>query len=752
MSKLNEISLENFLEFAKEANTRSTLAVEDGLKPVHRRILYSMGEQKILSNKTHVKSAKVVGEVLGSYHPHGDSSVYDAAVRLSQDFKMRYPLVDMYGNNGSISDPDSYAASRYTSIRLSPIGEYMLGEINPETVDMVENYSGDLLEPVVLPSVIPNALINGGMGIGVGVSSSLVPHNLNEVVDAILAYIANKHITTNELMQYIQGPDFPGGGVIVDAFSLPNIYDIGKGVIKLRAKHRFETVAGRPHIVITEVPYLTSIENKIIKPIQNLIREEEYQPIFEIQNSSGKHGIELRIILEKNANPYAVLQTLFEKTGLESSVKINQTVMLKDGNFATLSLRGLILQYLKYQHNIMIKNATYHLRKSEARLHIVEGLIIAANNIDEVVQIIKKSKDIADSRKQLISRFKLSTDQAQAILDMKLARLNSLEINKLVNEEKSLIDRIADLKEVISSEGRRELDIKQMLKTLKAKFGDERRTLITENTIAEKGERILIYTNEENQVRSIKQDVIEQSAFGKVGKKAINDKPIIMIDANTKDDLWIVDTTGRLIPTTVKELLSETATLEFPIAAFVKPEEKDYIVVVTKNGIVKKTSLPKIKRSIIITKVKDDDAIVKVFLANDNDYLMVLSDSGKCANIQVSEFTTQNRNTFGGKGVTMNVADAALANSESLILTVNNDNKAKITKHEDFVVNAKGSSGATITEGTKFISIVDLNSLITIFSVDGKALSIQADRLSIKSRTSLGTTIYKAKIQNIICS
>lgn len=750
-NKLNLTSLEGFLEYAKEANTRSTLAVEDGLKPVHRRILVGMNDDKLYSNKSHSGSAKLVGAILGNYHPHGDASVYDAMIRLNQDFKLRYPLVEVYGNSGSILDPDSYAAMRYTKVRLTPLGELMLENIDKNTVDMVENYNGEMMEPVVLPAAVPNVLINGGMGIGVGVSSSLVPHNLKEVVDGIIAYMDDKRITTEKLMEHIQGPDFPTGGVIVDAFSLPAIYETGKGTIKVRAKYTFATVAGRPHIVITELPYLVSVENKVIKPIKEMVEMEGYSEIYDVQNSSGKHGFELRIILEKDANPHSVLRTLFEKTGLESTIKINQTVMLKDGSFVTLGLRGLISQYLNHQHDVISRAATYDLDKAQKRLHIVEGLIIAVSNIDEVVAIIKGSKDVAHARMSLMAKFILSTDQANAILDMKLSRITSLEVTKLEQEKKNLLLEITRLTKIINSEKERENIIRKTLTSMKEKFGDVRRTKVTENTISEKGERIYLMFDNNKKVFSVSKDEIATLTRGKRGSAVTKNKVVAAVECNTKDSLIVADSLGKAYFFSVEELLGGTVEVEGDVIQVLKQEEKDFVVVVTQKGIIKKTPFVKVRKVTQFTKVKEDDALVGMFFANNTDYIMALGTEGKCANIPVSEVSAFGRLTYGSKGITTEkVIAATLAGAEDLILTLTKDNKAKLTKHSDFNVNTKGSTGSVITEDCDFILNIKTASQITIFGSDGKAMSLPVSNLSIKSRTAQGAKIYNSEIETII--
>lgn len=751
MNKLNQISLEGFLEFAQEANTRSTLAVEDGLKPVHRRILYTMGEDKIFSNKSHVKSAKIVGQVLGSYHPHGDASVYDAAIRLSQDFKLRYPLIDFYGNSGSILDPDSYAASRYTSMRLSALGELMLEDINKNTVPMTENYSGDLLEPVVLPSMIPNVLLNGGMGIGVGVSSSLVPHNLSEVVNGIIAYIDNPRITTEELMHYIPGPDFPTGGIITDGFSLKQIYESGKGTLKLRAKYHITQSGGRQHIVITEVPYLISIENRVIAQIKNMVIEDGYEKIYDIQNNSGKHGLELRIILEKDVNPTQVLQDIFEKTGLENTIKINNTVMMEDQSFVTLNLRGLIGSYLKHQHNILTRKYTWELKHAQERLNIVEGLIIAIQNIDEVVAIIKGSNDTTKAKIALMKRFSLNEPQAKAILDMRLARLTSLEINKLVEEKKELEKKIIEFTAIINSQKKREQIIVAFLKNLKSKFGDARRTTISEMSIVEKGDHVYITVDSGNNFKSILADEIGTWSRVKKADKLTNHTVVDGIECNTKDTLLLLDRNGKVYTTTGADIIKGNIETEANIIQILKLEDKDYMLFVTKDGVIKKTAAVRFRKSTQATKVREDDRLIGMYFANDSDYIMALGSEGKAVNIKVSELSTIGKLTYGSKGIlTESVLSATIAAKDDLILTMTNEGKAKLTRHEDFLVNTKATTGQLITEDCVYISNIGTSTTVALLGTDGRVNTINVGSLAIKGRNSVGAKIFNSTVIRVI--
>lgn len=750
-NNLNKSALKGFLEFAQEANTRSTLAVEDGLKPVHRRILYGMAEEKLWSNGQHSGSAKIVGSILGNYHPHGDASVYDAAVRLSQDFKLRYPLIDFYGNNGSILDPDSYAASRYTKMKLTPLGQMMLEDIDKNTVNMVENYNGELMEPVVLPSMIPNTLLNGGMGIGVGVSSSLVPHNLGEIVDGINAYIKNPRITTEELMQYIQGPDFPTGGIITDGFNLSNIYESGKGTVTLRSKYRVEIIGGRPHIIITETPYLINIENRIIAPIQQMVNEEGYDKIYDIQNASGKHGLEIHIILEKDVNPNSVLPTLFERTGLQTTIKINNTVMLSDGSFVMLSIRGLISYYLKHQHNILIRKYTWEKQRAEERLHIVEGLIIAVQNIDEVVRIIKGSASSSAAKVNLIKQFNLSPEQAAAILDMRLARLTSLEINKLLNEKKELENKIAECKLIISSESKREGIISKFLIELKAKFGDSRRTKIAEMSIVEKGEHVYLTVDSQNNFVAIPKDEIATMTRGKKGTAISKNTIVSSIECNTKETVLLLDVRGKAYQAPVREIIDGKIQVDAAISHILREEEKDFMIFVTQEGIIKKTPSVKFRKATQVTKVREDDKIVFMGFANDDQYIMTLGTGGKVLNIKVSDIPSIGKLTYGAKGmITDKIIAATIAAEKDLVLTITSENKAKLTRHDDFLVGARATTGQVVTEDCIFIMNIGTGTQLTIFGEDGRALTINVNSIAIKGRNAVGSKIFNSKIVSVV--
>ena len=457
----------------------------DGLKPVHRRVLYAMSKLGNTSDKPYKKSARIVGETLGKYHPHGDTAVYDTIVRMAQDFSCRYPLVDGQGNFGSV-DGDAAAAMRYTEIRMSKIAEELLTDINKETVNFISNFDGSLEEPEVLPSKIPNLLINGSSGIAVGMATNIPPHNLNEVIDGIALMIDDPGVTVDKLMSVIKGPDFPTGGIICGTEGIKNAYRTGKGSIKLQAQVFTEGLTGdhkggrnNPRLIIKELPYQVNKAN-LVEEIANLVQNKKIPEITSLRDESDRNGMRVLIELKKNSNVDIVLNNLYKHTKMRISFGIN-LLAIDHGRPRTLNLREIIKCFLDHRKDVVEKRTRYDLKKAKERAHILEGLKIALSNIDEVVQIIKKSKNVNIARNKLKSRFGLSDIQAQAILDMKLQRLTSLETEKILEEYLELIKRIAYLEDILQNEKKMMLLIKQELLELKEKYGDERRTMIIED-------------------------------------------------------------------------------------------------------------------------------------------------------------------------------------------------------------------------------------------------------------------------------
>jgi DNA gyrase subunit A len=501
MSKINDIASEDFLTYATEViKSRAIPYADDNLKPVHRRILYGMYLLKVFSNKPKVKSARITGDVMGKFHPHGDSSIYEAMIRLSQTWKMRYPLVDVQGNAGSIAG-DGPAASRYTEANLTAIGDLMVEELKHKAVDYMATYDNTDVEPVTLTSIFPNILCNGNLGIAVGMSSDIVPHNLREAVDAIIAYIDNNAIQMPELMKHMPGPDFPTGAVITTPEKIQEIYETGRGTLTLRSKYDIEHVKGRAHLVFTEIPYLVSIEDKIIQKIHDLVNTEELKDVEDIIDNTGRNRIEIRVILSTKANVRKVLQILFAKTGLQNNIKVNNTVII-DNKPKQLGLKALIQSYVAHRHKMIRRISIKQKEKAEKRLHLVDGLLIAMQDIDGVIKLIKSSSNKSTARVALMKEYKLTAVQADGILDMKLSQLTKLDADKLMNEKKGLEKEILRLNALIHVVKSRDNVIKAQLLDMKNTLGDARRTLIESTSVVAMNEskKLRIVLHKDNKV------------------------------------------------------------------------------------------------------------------------------------------------------------------------------------------------------------------------------------------------------------
>ena len=470
---------QSFLDYSMSViMSRALPDVRDGLKPVHRRILYAMNEMGLTHDKPFKKSARVVGEVLGKYHPHGDQAVYDALVRMAQDFSLRYPLIDGQGNFGSV-DGDSPAAMRYTEVRMSKIAKLLLEDIEKDTVDWMDNFDGTLKEPTVLPSKLPNLLINGSSGIAVGMATNIPPHNLSEVVDGIIKFIENPDITTEELMEYIKGPDFPTGGIIYGREGIEKAYETGKGIIKIRAKVKIEG-KGRKRIVVTEIPYMVN-KADLLREIADLVKNKKIEGILDLRDESDRKGLRIVIELRRDAIERVVLNQLFEHTNLQVTFGILNLAIV-DGEPKILSLKDMIKHFVDHRIEIVTRRAEYELRKAKERLHILDGLLIALRRIDDVIETIRKSRDAEEAKKALMKKFSLTELQAKSILDMRLQRLTGLEIEKVKKEHEETTRKIKELEEILGSKERILEEIKKELLEIKREFGDKRRTLIEEES------------------------------------------------------------------------------------------------------------------------------------------------------------------------------------------------------------------------------------------------------------------------------
>lgn len=719
MSNINILAENCFIEYAREViKDRALPNIEDGCKPIHTRCLYIANDMGLKASKPTRKSAKLTGEVMGRVHPHGDSSIYDTIVRMSQPWKMRYPLFFMQGNNGSING-DGAAASRYTECRLTPLGELMLQGINKNVVPMQLNYSGEEYEPILLPSVFPNALCNSNLGIAVGMSSNTLPHNLEEICNCIRAY----NCGDKNFLKYVAGPDFPTGGVVVNPEILPLIYATGKGTIRLRSKYTIENIGGRQHIVISEIPYLITVEDKIEQKIKNMIIDEDYSLIENIQNNIGKDGFEIRIILAKNAPLDKVLEDLCKRTGFETTISVNNTFLV-EGQPKLLNFEGMIKEYLRHQHTTIIRAAQFDLDKAEKRLHIVNGLLIAVQDIDNVVSIIKSSSNKNEARIGLMNRYGLDTIQADAVLDLKLSKLTTLDTKELKDEKEDLLKKIDEYNRIINNEDTRKEIINKNLEGLK-KFYDKRRTQIgsikgvaapksittppttsNETTVQEVNldEAIMVFNNEEQKyvIVAAQNGLNTNKLLGDLTKlKAWKIKPqtsyaIINKKGELfyKDFTFISDTNGW-IEHSFGEVIQIIDKQEYIAAT--------NIITISKNGMFKSTLVNNCKRVGTICKIKDDDELLTAFAATvDKDYLMILLDSGKMVKLSANIIPSSGRQTIGSKFVDGTIVDVALCSNDDLLFMASEE-KAKVTKVSDFIDNSKGSTGQVINDGVSRI-------------------------------------------------
>jgi len=762
---INKVAKEDFLTYATSVITsRAIPTVVDNLKPIHKRILYGMYLSKLTSNKNTKKSAAVVGDVMGKFHPHGDASIYGAMIRLGQEWKMRYPLVTVQGNAGNNSG-DGPAAMRYTEVKLSPIGDLMVEELKYNCVPMKENYDGEHFEPTILPGMFPNILCNGNLGIAVGMSSSIVPHNLTESVDAIINYIDVPGITVQDLMVHIKGPDFPTGGVILNANDLEEIYLTGKGSIQLRAKYDIETVGNKAHIVITEIPYLTTLE-KIIDQLKVLVIDEKFDDIDDIQNITNfENGINMRIILKPKVNVNRALKTIFDKTSFKTTVRVNNNAIV-NGKPVVLNLKGLIIQYVNHRHQIIISINEGLLKKAEARVHIVDGLIIATQDIDGVIELVKQSSNKAEARTGLMQKYKLSEIQANAILDMKISQINKLETTKLENEQNDLKLRIKTLKNIISNKETRDEIIKDNLIEMNKKFGDARRTVIDKvsmNTInSNRKLRFLLHDNNEVTVNSV--EILEIQSKGRKGKK-LTDKTILQgLYVNTNELLIAFDDAGRSYKVNPSVFDEEATTYLSDIDTRInndiiymttlteKDMKKEFLVFVTKNGTVKKTLLSEYKEfksTNYAIKLKEKDSILYVGAANDKDNVIIVGEE-KVLRFAVSDIKVTGRHTIGTKGIDSKVINGAVVVADNeKILTYTDEGKGKISIAKEYNLGTRGSKGQIAGENIYGINKIR-NEFITLLGENNYHINLKSTDIPKKNIKSNGIKIYIAKISTII--
>ena len=665
--------------------SRALPDVRDGFKPVHRRVLYGMQDLGVFSNKPHKKSARIVGEVLGKYHPHGDSSVYDTMVRMAQPWSLRYPLVDGQGNFGSV-DGDSPAAMRYTEARLRKIAEEMLDDLDKDTVDFTPNFDDSLMEPSVMPSKIPNLLINGASGIAVGMATNMAPHNLTEVVDGIIAYIEDNDIEIEDLLKYVKAPDFPTGGIIYGYEGVRDALLTGRGRIVMRAKAEIEEANGREQIIVTEIPYQVN-KSELIKKTAELVNDKKIEGISDLRDESDRNGMRIVYEIKRDAIANVVLNKLYKFTALQTSFSVNN-ICLVDGRPQMLNLKDMIKYFVEFRHEVVIRRTKFELKKAEDRAHILEGLIIASDNIDEVIEIIKASSSPDDARERLMARFNLSDVQSRAIVDMRLRHLTGLEQDKLRAEYDDLMKLITDLKDILDRVERRMEIIKNEMLDIRDKYGDERRSRIEysasemrmEDLIAD--EEVIITISHAGYIKRTSLTEFKVQNRGGMGSKGstTRDKDFLehLFVATNHNYLLIFTEKGRCFWMRVYEIPEGNKTakgraiqnlINIPqddkVKAYVKVQDltdkeyvdNNFIIMCSKQGIIKKTSLASYSRpranGINAISIRENDELLEAKLTNGTNEIILATSSGRAIRFNESTVRPMGRNASGVKGVTL---------------------------------------------------------------------------------------------------
>lgn len=790
---LNKEMKKSYIDYAMSVIVSRALPdVRDGLKPVHRRILYVMSELALWPDKAYRKCAGIVGDVLGNYHPHGDASVYDALVRLAQDFSLRYPLVNGHGNFGSI-DNDPPAAMRYTEAKLYKIAVEMLADIDKETVNYTANYDERLLEPTVLPSKIPNLLVNGSYGIAVGMACNIPPHNLTEVINGTCAMIDNPDITTEELMQYIKGPDFPTSGIIVGKEGIKQAYETGRGKIQLRGKAEIEEDSkGRYKIIITEIPYQVN-KSAMVENIARLVQDKVIVGISDLRDESDRDGIRVVVELKRDANPNVVLNLLYKHTQLQGTFSI-LLLALVNNQPKVLSLKECLFHYINHRKDVIIRRTKYDLKKAEARLHILEGLKIALDHIDEIVRLIRSSKDDSTARTALMERFGLSEIQANAILEMKLRTLTGLQREKIEEEIKSLIALIQHLKEILANE-QLVLDIiKKELIEVRDAYGDDRKTAIMhgdgdieiESLIKEESNVVTI--THFGYIKRISTDTYKSQKRGGKGMTAMNTREDDFIEhlfvTSTHDYILFFTTAGKVFKlkayelpeasrqakgTAIVNLLQlsqgEKIAAVIPVKEF---SENSYILTATKHGLVKKTSLSEYsnirKTGIQSITLKDDDEIIDVRITDGNCNIVLVTRSGLSIRFNEADVRACGRTSMGVKGITLSKDDYVVGmepirDENSYILAITENGFGKRTEVEEYRAQTRAGKGILTYKTTEKtghiigIKIVNDSDDIMIITSTGIVIRIHAKDISVLGRNTQGVTLMRTseggKVVNI---
>lgn len=779
---INDEMKSSYLDYAMSVIVGRALPdVRDGLKPVHRRILYAMHELGMTPDKPHKKSARLVGEVLGKYHPHGDSAVYDAMVRMAQDFACRYPLVDGHGNFGSI-DGDSAAAMRYTEARMAKITMEMLADIDKETVDFTPNFDDTLEEPVVMPSRIPNLLVNGSSGIAVGMATNIPPHNLGEVIDGIVMMIENPDVTPNELMMAIKGPDFPTGGLIMGREGIKAAYRTGRGSVRMRAKAQIEQMAnGKMRIVVNELPYQVN-KARLIEKIAELVRDKKIDGITDLRDESDRTGMQVVIELRRDANPQVVLNQLYKHTQLQETFGIIMLALV-DGKPRWLNLREIIFYYLEHQKDVITRRTRFDLAKAEARAHIVEGLRIALDHIDEVIKTIRASRTADIARTALMDNFGLSEKQAQAILDMRLQRLTGLEREKLEEEYRQLMEKIAYFRSVLADEKMVLGIIKDELLVIKQKFADKRRSVITdddtrldiEDLIAE--EDMVITITHQGYIKRIPLDTYRSQKRGGRGVTAMGTKEEDFVEhlfiTTTHHYILFFTNKGKVyrlkvheIPeagrqakgTAIVNLLyitgDEKITTVIPVKTF---DTDEFLFTATRQGVVKKTALRDYsntrKDGLIALTLDENDELIDVKLTQGNEEMILTTQKGMAIRFAEEEVRPMGRTARGVRGIRLTGGDSLVgmeaARADSQLLVVTARGFGKRTPLDEYRVQSRGGKGIMTIRPTKRngpiagVKVVNDDDELMIITAEGIIIRLAAQDISSMGRTTQGVTLMR---------
>ena len=769
--------------------SRALPDVRDGLKPVHRRVLYGMHDLGVKASSAHKKSARIVGEVMGKYHPHGDSAIYDTMVRMAQDWSLRYMLVDGQGNFGSV-DGDSPAAMRYTEARMQKISEEMLSDIEKDTVDYKLNFDDTLKEPTVLPTKIPALLVNGASGIAVGMATNIPPHNLTEVIDGTLEYIKDNSIDIDGLMQYVKAPDFPTGGIIHGYEGVKEAFHTGRGKVVMRGKAEIEEVDGKESIIVTEIPYQVN-KADMIKKIADMVNDKKLEGISTIRDESDRNGMRIVFVLKRDAIPNIVLNKLFKYSPLQSSFSVNN-IALVNGRPQMLNLKDMIKHFVDHRHDVVVRRTKFELKKAEDRCHILEGLIIASDNIDDVIALIKASKNAEDARDNLIKTFKLSEIQAKAIVEMRLRQLTGLEQDKLRNEYEEIKKLIEDLKDILSDEKRRMNIISDELAEIKEKYGDERRSIIEysggdlsiEDMIPD--EKVVITISHAGYIKRTSLDEYKVQNRGGVGQKASTTR-----NEDFLEDLFVGTNHQYMLFFTQKGKCFWMRVYEIPegsrtskgraiqnlinieqddkVKAFICTKDlKDdeyinnhYVIMATKRGQVKKTCLEQYSRprvnGINAITIKEDDELLEAKLTDGNSQVMLALKSGKAIRFEEAKTRPMGRNASGVRGIRLQhdkdevIGMVAVNDMESNILVVSSNGYGKRSRLEDYRITNRGGKGVktiSITEKTGdlvAIKNVDDSNGLMIINKSGIAIRMAVEDLRVMGRATQGVKLINIK-------